>query len=71
VGFVHHYCGAHGTRVIAASTHSSDGHSDISKQLLLALIIVMGSMTSEDHCYCGVRDTCDSRMSPDLLKGTG
>jgi hypothetical protein len=41
--------------VIGASAHNSDGSSDISRSLLLPPIIAMGSIISEDRCYCGAR----------------
>jgi hypothetical protein len=45
------YCGAHGTRVVATSTHSSDGLSDISKLLLLPPTVATCDMTSDDRYY--------------------
>jgi hypothetical protein len=44
--------------VVVASAHSNDGQSDISGPLLLPPTIPMGSMTSEDRCYCGAPDMC-------------
>jgi hypothetical protein len=43
--------------VVAASSHNSDGQSDISEPLLLPPTIAKDSKTSEDHCYCGARGT--------------
>jgi hypothetical protein len=52
------YCGASGTRVVATSTHNSDGLFDISGSLLLPPTIAMGSMTLGDRCYYWARGTC-------------
>jgi hypothetical protein len=45
------------THMVIASAHSSDGPSDINGLLLLSPTIASGSITSEDHCYCGARGT--------------
>jgi hypothetical protein len=72
------YCGARDTRVVTTSAHSNDGPydisgplplpptspSDIRGSLLLPPIVVIGSMTSDDCCYCGTRGTCAVSTSP-------
>jgi hypothetical protein len=50
--------GARGTRESATSAHSCDRASDISGPLLLALIVAMDDVTSDDHCYCWARGMC-------------
>jgi hypothetical protein len=39
--------------VVASSPHNNDELSDISGLLLLTPTIAMGSLASEDCCYCG------------------
>jgi hypothetical protein len=51
------YCGAHGTREVAISAHSSDGLFEISEPLLLPQTIAIYDMTSDDRCYCWPRGT--------------
>jgi hypothetical protein len=69
------YCGACGTRVIAASAHSNDWHSDVNGPLLLwghvahALVLLAptvatGHMILDDRCYCEARDTHAVATSP-------
>jgi hypothetical protein len=45
--------GACGTDVVPTNPHSSDGPSDISGPLLLALIVATVLPTSAAHCYSG------------------
>jgi hypothetical protein len=37
---------------VSTRPNSSDGPSDINGPLLLPSTVVMGYMTSDDHCYC-------------------
>jgi hypothetical protein len=63
------YCWTHGTCVVAASVHNSDGHwrqwtvavvgHMAHVRLLLVPKAVMGTLTSVDRCYCR---TCGTRM---------
>jgi hypothetical protein len=49
----HFYCGARATHAGATSAHNNDGPPDIIGPLLIAPIVAMGDMTSNDRSTVG------------------
>jgi hypothetical protein len=73
------YCWICGTRTVATSAHTSNGHSDISDvtvvghvahaQLLLAPTAAMGTLTSVDLCTCWTCGTSTVAASAHSING--